>query len=336
MTLPETRASLPELAALGPRMARVEHRDNGSRVARAAEGGGEMRRGSRTRGQTRRPGAFWILAGCILVLSASSRSIPAWGADFATRAAPSSNRSPRIRAYSAVVLDADNGTLLFAKNEREPRPIASITKLMTALVFIETGESLRSRVTIDANDREGASRTIFRAGEEVAAHDLLFAALLNSDNVAARCLAKASGLTAEEFVARMNRKARLMGLVDTHFEDPTGLDPRNVSTALDCAALVESAARDPFIRTIMMTREHSFHTGKRLHTLHSTNRLLHASDTLIVGKTGFITEAGYCFASCFDSAGRDLAVVVLGARSPSARFREANDLINWALDEVAR
>jgi len=274
--------------------------------------------------------------GCALAILVALLPLTSHARDPKPRTAAAAPRSPKIRASSAVVLDSANGTLLFAKNEKELRPIASITKLMTALVFVETGESLRSRVVVEPSDREGASRTIFRAGEEVTTHDLLFAALLNSDNVAARCLAKASGLSTEEFVARMNRKARLMGLVDTHFEDPTGLDPRNVSTALDCAALVESATRDPFLRTILMTQEHSFHTGKRLHTLHSTNRLLHSSDTVIVGKTGFILESGYCFASCFDSAGRDLAVVVLGARSPSARFREANDLIHWALDEAAR
>jgi D-alanyl-D-alanine endopeptidase (penicillin-binding protein 7) len=240
-----------------------------------------------------------------------------------------------LRSGVALVIDQSTDEVLFSKNDTAVQPIASITKLMTALVFIETGESLRTVVEIEPEDREDASRTIFRAGEDVTAHDLLFASLLNSDNVAARGLVKASGLTPPEFVARMNRKARLLGLADTHFEDPTGLDPRNVSTALDCAALVGSATRDPFLRTILMTREHSFRTDRRLHTIHSTNRLLLATDKIVVGKTGFISEAGYCFASCFDSAGRDLAVVVLGARSPSARFREANDLIKWVLSDDA-
>jgi serine-type D-Ala-D-Ala endopeptidase (penicillin-binding protein 7) len=270
------------------------------------------------------------VASCVIALAVLFSS-SALAADARTE---KRHPTPRIRASSAVVLDSADGKLLFAKNEKELRPIASITKLMTALVFIETGESLRTVVTIEPADREDASRTIFRAGEEVIAHDLLFAALLNSDNVAARGLVKASGLTSQEFVAQMNRKARLLGLPDTHFEDPTGLDPRNVSTALDCAALVGSAARDPFLRTILMTREYSFRTERRLHTIHSTNRLLLATDKIVVGKTGFINEAGYCFASCFDSAGRDLAVVVLGARSPSARFREANDLIKWVLSDA--
>jgi D-alanyl-D-alanine endopeptidase (penicillin-binding protein 7) len=276
-----------------------------------------------------------------LLMAAAASAAMALVAGPALAARPQEARAstpaaPRIRASAAVVLDSSDGTLLFAKNEKEQRPIASITKLMTALVFIETGESLRSRVTIEQVDRENASRTIFRAGEEVAAHDLLYAALLNSDNVAARCLVKASRLATEDFVARMNRKARLLGLEDTHFEDPTGLDAGNVSTALDCASLVGAATRDPFLRTILMTQEHSFRSDSRLHVLHSTNRLLQSTDAIVVGKTGFIQEAGYCFASCFDdSTGRDLAVVVLGARSPAARFREANDLIHWVLDAGA-
>ncbi len=338
MTRLGSRASLPallaELQTRGTQPSRIAA--TSTQAGHTAEiWGVEMRccGGRRKRSGGTVPSSFYAV--CAFAIALVSHSDPSHAADGKSRATAGA-RFPKIYASSAVVLDAENGTLLFAKNEKELRPIASITKLMTALVFVETGESLRSRVIVEPIDREGASRTIFRAGEEVTAHDLLFAALLNSDNVAARCLAKASRLPPGEFVARMNRKARLMGLVDMHFEDPTGLDPRNVATALDCAALVESATRDPFLRTILMTQEHSFHTGKRLHILHSTNRLLHASDTVIVGKTGFIEEAGYCFASCFDSAGRDLAVVVLGARSPSARFREANDLIHWALDEVAR
>jgi D-alanyl-D-alanine endopeptidase (penicillin-binding protein 7) len=290
----------------------------------------DFRPSGRMRSPRARGRAAAVVASSVLCVAALFAS-PALAAGRSKAGHP----TPRIRASSAVVLDSADGKLLFAKNEKEQRPIASITKLMTALVFIETGESLRTVVEIEPEDREDASRTIFRAGEDVTAHDLLFASLLNSDNVAARGLVKASGLTPPEFVARMNRKARLLGLADTHFEDPTGLDPRNVSTALDCAALVGSATRDPFLRTILMTREHSFRTDRRLHTIHSTNRLLLATDKIVVGKTGFISEAGYCFASCFDSAGRDLAVVVLGARSPSARFREANDLIKWVLSDDA-
>jgi D-alanyl-D-alanine endopeptidase (penicillin-binding protein 7) len=260
---------------------------------------------------------------------ASARTAPSRARDAARSDARV--RAPRVRASSAIVLDAADGTLLYQKNEREPRPIASITKLMTAIVFVETGASVRERVSVEPEDLEQASRTIFRSGETAATVDFLFAMLLNSDNVAARTVARASGLEPDEFVTRMNRKARALGLEDTRFVEPSGLDPGNVSTALDCAALVESAIRDPYLRTILMTQEHTFQSSRRQHTLHSTNVLLQATDKIVVGKTGYIQEAGYCFASSFNTQGRDLAVVVLGARTSSARFREAHDLIRWAL-----
>lgn len=282
-------------------------------------------------------GQLYAAAGSRSSGAKSTRTVATRKSPSATRSARArGNAEPRVRAPAAVVLDATAGKMLFSKNERVQRPIASITKLMTSIVFLESGASLRERVTVEPADAESASSTALRVGEEIAAGDLFYAALLNSDNVAARCLARASGLTAGEFVERMNRKAQGLGLEDTRFVDPTGLMAENVSTALDVAGLVEAAVRDPFLRSILMTQEYSFRTSRRLHTVHSTNRLLLSTDNLVLGKTGFIQEAGYCFASSCDSGERDLAVVILGARSASARFRETNDLIRWALAREER
>jgi D-alanyl-D-alanine endopeptidase (penicillin-binding protein 7) len=260
---------------------------------------------------------------------AAASSGPQGGAGSA-RATP---RAPKVRAEAAVVMDAREGRVLYTKNERERRPIASLTKLMTALVYLESEASLDSSLTLLPGDFDGAGKSMFRRGEQVRARDLFYSALLKSDNVAARGLARASGLPADEFVARMNRKAILLGLDDTHFTEPTGLDAANVSTALDCVALVQAAARNPYLAEAMARKEHSFRTSRGIKVAHSTNRLLVREDSgFPVGKTGFILEAGYCIASCFHSTSRDIAVVVLGAHSSGARFREANALFRWALN----
>ncbi len=248
------------------------------------------------------------------------------------RRAPASYRAPSLRAAAAVVMDARAGRILYTKNERERRPIASITKLMTALVYFDSGASLDSSVTLTPEDVAGAGRSLFRRGEVVRARDLLYAALLKSDNVAARGLARASGLPGDEYVARMNRRAILLGLDDTRFSEPTGLDPSNVSTALDCAALIQASARNPFLKEVMTRKEYAFRTSRGVKVAYSTNRLLiRENDESPVGKTGFIVEAGYCLATCLHTTGRDIAVVVLGAPSSGTRFREANALLRWAL-----
>jgi D-alanyl-D-alanine endopeptidase (penicillin-binding protein 7) len=263
----------------------------------------------------------------------------AWGAGASRRATPASRaaRVPPIRSAAAVAIDMSEGRMLYAKNERAPRPIASITKLMTTLVFLESGAPLDSEWTVTPEELAGAGKSVFRRGEVVGVEDLLYATLLQSDNAAARGLARASGLPPDEFAARMNRKARSLGLADSRFAEPTGLDSANVSTALDCAALVDAVARNPYLREVMETRERTFQTSRALRTVHSTNRLLfRSSEACPVGKTGYINEAGYCIATCYAQGKRKIAVVVLGARSSSSRFREANDLIRWALSPGAR
>lgn len=278
------------------------------------------------------------IAGLLFILLALPLAIPgaASGVDSstgtATRAASFSPRAPKVRAEAVVVLDTREGRILYTKNERARRPIASITKLMTALVYLDSGADPDSSIALEPGEFTGAGRSIFRKREVVRARDLLYTALLKSDNVAARALARASGLPADEFVARMNRRAMLLGLDDTHFAEPTGLNAENVSTALDCAALVQAAARNPYLREVMESKEYTFQTSRGPKVAHSTNRLLLSGDAEApVGKTGFILEAGYCIATCLHSTSRDIAVVVLGAPSSGARFREANALFRWAL-----
>jgi D-alanyl-D-alanine endopeptidase (penicillin-binding protein 7) len=131
----------------------------------------------------------------------------------------------------------------------------------------------------------------------------------------------------------MNAKARLLGLSESHFADPTGLNPDNVSTAMDCARLVSIAARDDRISQIMRTEEYIFRTDRVFHRLHTTNRLLRTDLDIVGGKTGFIRQSGYCLTTIVRGQNhREVAATVLGSRSNSKRFADMKRI----LDEVLR
>ena len=179
---------------------------------------------------------------------------------------------------------------------------------------------IRDRIT-------GGGHTQLRNGEVVVLGDLLHMSLMCSDNVATRVLARESGLGADAFVARMNRKAAELDLNGSHFVEFTGLDERNVSTAADVARMLHAAAHDPLIQSITTTREYEFRTERRVHAIRNTDRLLYGHWDVLGGKTGFISEAGYCFATWIRSQGRDLIAVVLGAPTNATRFADAVRLI---------
>ena len=160
--------------------------------------------------------------------------------------------------------------------------------------------------------------------------------LMNSDNVATRVLARESGLTADAFVARMNAKAHEMGLTNTQFAEPTGLDQRNVSTAVDVARLLRAAADHYLIREVTTTPTYVFvteypgrrRTVARTHQIVNTNRLLRSNRyEFSCSKTGFISESGYCVATWVRDRGRDLIAVVLGAPTNATRFADIVRLV---------
>ena len=157
--------------------------------------------------------------------------------------------------------------------------------------------------------------------------------LISSDNAAARALARVSPYGSDGFVRRMNEKAVELGLRSTVYADPSGLLSENVSSAYDMARLITHASGDERIATIMRTPEYTVYTANhRVLTFHSTNHLLGRDDVDVrAGKTGFISKAGYCLATLLrlPDGGRQVAVVVLGARSNAGRFMETQNLFNW-------
>ena len=245
---------------------------------------------------------------------------------------------PDVRAAAAIIYNPETNQILWEENSQTQRSIASITKVMTATVFLENNPDLTEPVTVQRSDVFQASTTHLHANDKVTTDDLLHLLLIASDNAAARALARVSPLGSEGFIRRMNEKADELGLQATHYADPSGLLSENVSSAYDMARLITHASQDERISSIMRTNEYTVYSGKRPITFHSTNHLLREGNVDVrAGKTGFITKAGYCLATVLRLQGssQDVAVVVFGARSNAGRFMESRNLFNWVSSKAS-
>ena len=253
----------------------------------------------------------------------------------AAGAAPAARRVPtvpvpRVRAQAAIILDPVTGETLWERNSRDLRSIASITKVMTVMLFLEQRPNLARGVVISRRDVRRASTTSLRQGERVTLRDLLHLALVASDNAAARALARVSPWGTRRFVTRMNAKAAELGLEQTRFTDPSGLGDGNVSSAYDVSRLIAEASERAQVSEIMRKRSYRIRTSRRARTIRNTNKLLGTRVDVIAGKTGYIDQAGYCLATLVQLEDeRFVSIVVLGARSRSGRFTEARRLVDW-------
>jgi len=245
------------------------------------------------------------------------------------------NTVPDVRAEAAIVFNPATGEVLWEENSRAPRSIASITKVMTAIVVMADEPDLNEWVTIDRSDVTNASITYLRAGERIKLGDLLHLTLIASDNGAARALARSSEGGMQGFLARMNEKASQLGLQSTRFADPSGLDANNISSAYDVSHMISFAAGDQTIGGIMRKEAHGFYTDRRAVNIKSTNKLL-GDAPITAAKTGYTTKAGFCFASLLQmpQTQQQVAVVVLGAKSSMNRFWETRHLFNWVVGKA--
>lgn len=251
-----------------------------------------------------------------------------------------------VTAKSALVADAASGTLLFEKAPREAHAVASLTKLMTALVVLEEGVPFDQEVTVTADDRRGGSVEWFVPGEIVTVGDLWHASLIGSSNTATVALARATGLTDAAFAERMNVKAEALGMDGATFTEPTGLDEANRATAEDVLLLVRAAfAMDP-IRTAVIQESYEVvpknPKNRKRRLITSTDRLLGSfldQDPYAIrgGKTGSLGDAvGYHLALSVSHERRDqVYVVVLGSATPTTRFSDAKALALWAFETYA-
>ena len=239
-------------------------------------------------------------------------------------------RRPRVRVAAGILYNPRTEEILWERRGLDQRPIASITKVMTALVLLDRAPDLDGDVVVSRRDVRRASTTYLRRGERVTLDTLLHLALIASDNVAARILARASGWGTRRFVTEMNAKAAALGLEGTRFVEPSGLDERNVSTPYDVARLLAVASEVPAISRIMRKWTHRVRTDRRSVNIRNTNRLLRSGHAIQGGKTGYISEAGFCLTALFELPDADpIVLVVLGAGSNAGRFAEARRLIDW-------
>ncbi len=277
-----------------------------------------------------------LLYRCVLFLLALSTTGALPAVTFAAPVALSLERfnDTELSAQAYAVLDAETGDLLLAKNENQPWPPASMTKLTSALVMLETNPDLRKVVQITKADEVGGSRLRISKATSYRCLDLLYAALVASANNAANALVHCTNLSRDEFVERMNKVAADAGAWRTHFVEPTGISGENVTTSEDYARIARVAFNQPVIQKITTTPSYTFSSMSKptfSHTLKNTNKLLKDQSVIVRGgKTGFIEESGYNLVTKLgDVDGKNVIVVVLGTKNTAAETKESKRLATW-------
>jgi len=245
---------------------------------------------------------------------------------------PTLTKTVEISAESALIFDRESGILLYEKNPHEERAMASLTKLMTAFVIFQEKNIFSSAVVpLEATEIEGAKMHLF-AGEELLIVDLLRSILIRSANDAAITLAHSVG---ENFMNKMNAAARTLGLKNTHFQNPHGLDEDNhYSSAFDMAILADKLLENDFVRETAQRRSMTIYdvSKKFSHPIKTTNKLLGTSFPIYGLKTGTTDEAGQCFIGLTKRDGREYILVFMGSED---RFLDTKALL-WVLENAEK
>lgn len=251
-------------------------------------------------------------------------------------AAPTALDTSKLQLSSAnvVVVDAGDGRSVYAKAADEVTPIASLTKLMTAMVVLDAAQPGDEPIAVDMDDFDylKGSHSRLRMGSTLTRDEMLRLALMASENRAASSLARhyPGGLLA--FVAAMNAKAQSLGMTRTHYEDPTGLSPRNVSTANDLAKLVRAAADYPLIREYSTTPAHYVEvqpTGQTIGFSNSNALVKNGAWDIQLQKTGYIREAGRCVVMLATIASKPMVIVLLDSIGKFTRLGDAQRVKHW-------
>jgi len=248
---------------------------------------------------------------------------------------------PKLRSAVALVQDAESGETLYEKNADTILPIASITKLMTAIVVLERGLDLEQSVAVSTEDlkstRSARVRGRLRSGSVLKRDELLLLMLMSSENRAAAALARTYPGGTEAFVAAMNAEAARLGLHDTRFSDPTGLSPDNVSSAQDLAGLVRAAHSYPLIREYSTRPSAQVRARGGMVSFRNTNSLVRSDSWDIeLSKTGYISAAGRCLVMHMRLASRELVVILLDSWGKYTRVADARRIRKWLESSAAR
>ncbi len=240
----------------------------------------------------------------------------------------------QLASAKALVINQKTGEVVYAKNTNTPSPIASITKLMTAMVMLDAGLSLDDTIYVSEEDVDylKGSSSRLPVGSALARGDMLQLALMASENRAASAMARNYPGGRNAFVNAMNAKAQAIGMVNTHFADPTGLDSSNVSTAEDLAKMVQAAYQYPEIRMATTSPSREIYMAGRIYPVNfnNTNGLVRAGEWEIgLSKTGYISEAGRCLVMQAQVAGEPMIMVFLDSNGKLSRIGDANRVRKW-------
>ncbi len=243
-------------------------------------------------------------------------------------------KPPELASVAALVVDAKTGRTLLEKNADVPMSIASITKLMTSLVVVESNLDLEQTLVIDQHDRDNLKNTYSRVrfGTQISRRDALNLALMSSENRMASALGRHYPGGIKAFVAAMNLKARQLGMHDTRFFDSSGLNSHNISTARDLATLIKAAARHPLIRNYSTSEQRDMRFNKPAYSLlfNTTNPLVKNDSWHVkLQKTGFTNEAGRCLVMLAKPNNRELAIVLLDSNGKRSPIGDAGRIRTW-------
>lgn len=237
---------------------------------------------------------------------------------------------------SVAVIDAETGESIYEKAADTARPMASITKIMTAMVVLDAGLDMREEITLDPEDFVGPKRASsnLKSGDRLNRAEMLLMALMKSENPAAKSLARNYPGGYSAFMRAMNRKAQDLGMTTAFFGDPTGLDKRNVASSNDLVKMVRAAGNYDVIRRFSTTKSYDFYvsnysSGNRTYKANNTSSLVRdGSYPIGISKTGFINEAGRCVVMETRVNNRPAIIVILGANSSATRWGDAKNILN--------
>ena len=241
-----------------------------------------------------------------------------------------------FKSAHVMVVDETSGEILLKKNIGVAAPIASMTKLLTAMVVLDAQQDPNEDVRIDVTDIDSLkhSRSSVRVGAVVSRGALLELALIASDNRAASALARSYPGGLQAFKAAMQQKIQAFGLDSTSIEEPTGLSPNNMSSAQDMVTVLRAAARYPAIAQITSQRSQTVLVSGRSRVIHNTTQLVGGSQwEVFLSKTGFTNEAGRCLGMQARADGRTVTVVLMGAAGPSERMHDSMAIRRWLAAE---
>jgi D-alanyl-D-alanine endopeptidase (penicillin-binding protein 7) len=244
------------------------------------------------------------------------------------------SKSLKVRSLKAIVVNQNTGEVIYQKKADVKASIASLTKLMTAMVVLDSGMDLNKKITLTKADIDRVKRTTSRLpiGTKLSRYELLKVALISSDNRAAFALSRSYPSGRKGFINAMNVKAIQLGMQKSQFSDPTGLDKRNISTAKDLLKLVRAAYQYSLIRELTTTASENIKIGKRRNSIgfNNTNPLVRKGVWDIgLSKTGFIRESGRCLVLQTVIDGEPIIIILLNSYGKLTRFADVKRIRNW-------